>query len=107
MAVITQEYSTHMEKLASNWANRCKFEHPDPKKYTEYKGLGQNIAVSGGASFNVTNLMHRWYKEVFDYDFYENRCRNGKMCGHYTQVGDVDDDQSVKQDYFTLNKIII
>lgn len=75
-----------LEKLASQWVDRCKFEHPDPKIYTQYKGVGQNLAVTGGYQRDVLGMAARWHSEVNYYDYYSNWCTPGKMCGHYTQV---------------------
>ena len=75
-----------MEKLASDWVDQCKFEHPKAKLHPEYSGLGQNLAITGGSSRNVTQMVANWFKEVGDYDYDTNTCKERKQCGHYTQV---------------------
>lgn len=77
-----------LENLAIDWVKRCEFAHPDTGKFPQYKGTGQNIAVSGGTPRNVTNMATMWYNEVEYYDFATHTCQAGKMCGHYTQVSE-------------------
>ncbi len=73
-----------MEKLAIDWVAKCKFEHPNPDIYPAYKGIGQNLAISGGSTPAMVQLATGWYNEVKDYTYSSNTC--SKICGHYTQV---------------------
>ncbi|VDM18336.1 unnamed protein product [Hydatigera taeniaeformis] len=82
--MLLMEYSSELEALADRWASRCKFEHPDDRYYPEYKGLGQNIALVGGAKPSFTEAVCGWKDEVKDYDYFSGTC-NG-VCGHYTQM---------------------
>ena len=86
--IIVQDYSREMEELASKWVDKCLFEHPDPQRYPEYRGLGQNIALSGGSRRNVLRLIKGWHREERDYDYKRNSCKRGKICSNYTQVSD-------------------
>ena len=75
-----------LEKLASQWVDRCEFAHPDPKVHPQYSGSGQNLAVTGGSPRNVTQMAVMWYNEVAHYHYDTHTCDPGKVCGHYTQV---------------------
>ncbi len=76
-----------MEKLADEWVQKCKFEHPDVHTFPNYNGIGQNIAASFGAqSASYVGLAERWYKEVYNYTYSTNTCAEVNKCGHYTQV---------------------
>lgn len=72
--------------MADKWVKRCKYEHPNPQRNPEYKDLGQNLAISGGASQDIKRLPRGWAKEGQYYTYANNSCAAGKVCGHYTQV---------------------
>lgn len=96
-----------LEQLALEWAERCEFAHPDPEIYTQYGGIGQSIAVTGGVRLNVTKMASEWYNEVKDYDYTTNTCKEGKACGHYTQVRDMFEQNPQPHDIaITLTKTI-
>ena len=75
-----------LENLAIDWVKRCMFAHPDPKEFPQYRGIGQNLAITGGSHRSLTAMAARWYGEVEDYHYDTNSCNEGKLCGHYTQV---------------------
>ncbi len=77
-----------MERLARKWANRCKFEHPNRDKFPEYKGVGQNIAMSSGKP-TMDGLAAAWYNEVTNYNYKNNSCATKKVCGPYTQACEI------------------
>lgn len=39
-----------------------------------------------GDVINVTQAIYSWDDEKWDYDYETNTCKEGKVCGHYTQV---------------------
>ncbi len=80
-----KRWNYRLEGLAQKWADRCKFEHPDTSKFPDYKGVGQNIAMSSGKP-TMDGLAAAWYNEVKYYTYANNSCAPKKMCGHYTQV---------------------
>uniref|UniRef100_A0A5K3F1L3 SCP domain-containing protein n=1 Tax=Mesocestoides corti TaxID=53468 RepID=A0A5K3F1L3_MESCO len=77
-------YSKKMEDLARRWVERCEFKHPNPATDPQYKGIGQNLALTGGYTPNLTQMAQGWYDEIKNYDYEKNSC-NG-VCGHYTQM---------------------
>uniref|UniRef100_A0A5K3F1M9 SCP domain-containing protein n=1 Tax=Mesocestoides corti TaxID=53468 RepID=A0A5K3F1M9_MESCO len=77
-------YSYELERLAMQWVAQCRWEHPDPKIYTQYRGIGQNLALYGGYVPTFTKMAEGWYNEVANYTYYNNHCSH--VCGHYTQM---------------------
>ncbi|VDD76757.1 unnamed protein product [Mesocestoides corti] len=73
-----------MERLAYEWVRRCEFEHPDRNVHTQYKGIGQNLAIMTIGSPDWLRMAQGWYNEIKDYDYASDRCRG--VCGHYTQM---------------------
>ncbi|VDD81965.1 unnamed protein product, partial [Mesocestoides corti] len=80
----TRSYSYELERLAMQWVAQCRWEHPDPKIYTQYRGIGQNLALYGGYVPTFTKMAEGWYNEVANYTYYNNHCSH--VCGHYTQM---------------------
>uniref|UniRef100_A0A5K3FAF2 SCP domain-containing protein n=1 Tax=Mesocestoides corti TaxID=53468 RepID=A0A5K3FAF2_MESCO len=77
-------YSQQMEELAIKWVSRCKFEHPNPTTDPDYKGIGQNLALAGTYTPNMTRMAQGWYDEIKNYKYADNSCKG--VCGHYTQM---------------------
>ena len=38
-------------------------------------------------AYDYQQVVESWDAEKADYDFDDHKCAEGKMCGHYTQVG--------------------
>ena len=38
-------------------------------------------------AYDYQQVVESWDAEKADYDFDNHECAEGKMCGHYTQVG--------------------
>nr|VZI40299.1 unnamed protein product [Spirometra erinaceieuropaei] len=75
-----------MEILAAKWVEKCVFRHPDPRVDREYSGVGQNLAVLGGAkpADLYESSVSGWNREKAKYVYSTNQCSG--VCGHYTQV---------------------
>uniref|UniRef100_A0A5K3F1N4 SCP domain-containing protein n=1 Tax=Mesocestoides corti TaxID=53468 RepID=A0A5K3F1N4_MESCO len=82
--MMMMSYSMRMEELAKQWVANCKFEHPDPTKHPLYKGIGQNLALTGGYTPTLTRMAQGWYNERHNYTYANNSCT--AVCGHYTQM---------------------
>lgn len=90
LAVVAEEWATH---LAEN--NGCEMQHR-PRTGKDARPFGENIywasalQWSDGKSeiqdISPNRVVKSWADEVDDYDYHRNSCRNGKVCGHYTQV---------------------
>ncbi|VDD82724.1 unnamed protein product [Mesocestoides corti] len=77
-------YSMMMELLAVKWVDRCQFKHPNPSIDLEYRGFGQNLAISGGYKPSMTQMAQGWLNERNYYTYANNSCT--RVCGHYTQM---------------------
>ncbi|NTX10955.1 hypothetical protein HUA76_09175 [Myxococcus sp. CA056] len=74
-------WDTAAENVAKAYAAKCKFEHnPDRGSY------GENLTAATPNSMSTRNVVEGWSSEVKDYNYANNTCTSGKMCGHYTQV---------------------
>uniref|UniRef100_A0A5K3FQ23 SCP domain-containing protein n=1 Tax=Mesocestoides corti TaxID=53468 RepID=A0A5K3FQ23_MESCO len=82
--MMTFIYFLELERLAVDWVARCKYEHPDPKIYPQYSGIGQNLGITPEPLPGLTYPTHVWADEFFDYNFSNNLCK--RVCGHYTQM---------------------
>lgn len=90
-------YSTELEVSAQAWAdnlkktNRCKMRHSKGEgNYGENIYWASALAWSDGRKElqHVTpkQVVDGWGSEKADYDYTNNSCTPGKMCGHYTQM---------------------
>ncbi|VDD84330.1 unnamed protein product [Mesocestoides corti] len=73
-----------METLAMQWASQCRWEHPDRKRYTQYEGTGQNLALRNGPKQSFPQMATGWYNEAVNYTYHSRQCSH--VCGHYTQM---------------------
>ena len=75
-------WSEDAATVAQNWANQCKFAHnPDRGPY------GENLAAATPPDAETTTqAVESWVAESANYNYADNTCASGKVCGHYTQV---------------------
>ncbi|MDH5608729.1 MAG: CAP domain-containing protein [Cyclobacteriaceae bacterium] len=78
------EWSDELANSANKWAvslknDNCGFYHSK----TEY---GENLWSGTSGAFPVSEVVDSWADEQKDYNYEKNKCKTGKMCGHYTQV---------------------
>ncbi len=90
-------YSNDLEASAQAWANnlkqhnQCRMRHSEPGgKYGENLYWASALNWSDGRKeqqkITPAKVVDSWGSEKADYDYAGNRCKAGKMCGHYTQV---------------------
>jgi uncharacterized protein YkwD len=90
-------YSGELAASAQDWANhlrqsnQCKMRHSKPDgQYGENLYWASAIEWSDGKrelqQVNSKKVVDDWGNERADYDYKNNSCAKGKMCGHYTQV---------------------
>lgn len=77
-------WSDEVAKSAYDWAKKlkrdnCGFYHSD----SDY---GENLWMGTTGYYTVADVVESWCSEIEDYDYDKNKCKPGKMCGHYTQV---------------------
>ena len=80
--------SNILEQDAQNYANYLaqtgKFIH-DPTNHSHK--YGENLyASSRHTTPNLNSIIHKWYNEKQYYNYNNNKCQIGKICGHYTQI---------------------
>ncbi|MEP1034741.1 CAP domain-containing protein [Ekhidna sp.] len=79
------EWSDEMAELAADWAkqlkaNDCGWEHRPNNKF------GENLFKGTTGAFDAKYVVDAWASEKEDYNYNRNKCKPGKMCGHYTQI---------------------
>ncbi len=90
-------YSAALAASSQEWANqlkqenRCRMQHSKPDgKYGENLYWGSALEWSDGRrevqKVSPKKVVDDWASERADYDYKDNSCANGKVCGHYTQV---------------------
>jgi pathogenesis-related protein 1 len=90
-------YSPELAASAQKWAdhlkqsNQCKMQHSKPDaKYGENLYWASAIEWSDGRrelqTVSPKQVVDDWGNERADYNYKNNSCTKGKMCGHYTQV---------------------
>ncbi|GLT29033.1 hypothetical protein SLA2020_048470 [Shorea laevis] len=76
-----------LEKYARWWAGQrkadCKLQHSFPEN--DFK-LGENIFWGSGSDWKPGDAVSAWADEEKYYDYVTNSCKEGQMCGHYTQI---------------------
>jgi len=86
IAASAQEWANHLKQ-----SNQCKMQHSKPDgKYGENLYWASAIEWSDGKrelqKISPKKVVDSWGSEVSDYNYKDNSCAKGKMCGHYTQV---------------------
>ena len=89
-------YSSELAASAQDWANQLKKDNQCKMQHSSAKGYGENLYWASAVKWSdgrkeiqkVTpkRVVDSWGNEKADYDYASNRCKPGKMCGHYTQV---------------------
>ena len=78
-------WSNDLENSASNWAGKCTWQHSGTK------GLGENLyatskRVPDPSKYNAMDAVNSWGNEEQYYNYNDNKCEPGQVCGHYTQM---------------------
>lgn len=86
LAVSAQAWADNLKKT-----NQCKMRHSKPDgKYGENLYWASALSWSDGRKelqqVSPKQVVDSWSGEKADYDYANNSCAPGKMCGHYTQV---------------------
>jgi pathogenesis-related protein 1 len=90
-------YSAELEVSAQAWANNlmntnhCRMRHSKPDgRYGENLYWARAINWSDGRrelqQVSSAKPVDNWGSEIHDYNYENNSCKPGKMCGHYTQM---------------------
>ncbi|MDP3744304.1 MAG: CAP domain-containing protein [Methylotenera sp.] len=90
-------YSPTLATTAQVWAdhlktsNHCQMRHSQSEaQYGENLYWGSALSWSDGRNelqkVSSEQVVNHWGSEKADYDYTNNQCARGKMCGHYTQI---------------------
>ena len=88
----TMQWDNALEVIARDWSVQCQgttlLNHNDDRSSTYSESVGENIYGTSGqiVNTNLTSAIDLWFDEYKDYDYSSNKCKSGKVCGHYTQV---------------------
>ncbi|MBV6647658.1 MAG: pathogenesis-related family 1 protein [Cyclobacteriaceae bacterium] len=76
-------WSEEMAVEANKWAlelkKNCGFYHSKGK-------YGENLWKGTTGAYPTSYVVDAWGSEKADYKYKSNKCKTGKMCGHYTQI---------------------
>ncbi len=77
-------YSEELAEVAFTWAKElkkqgCAFKHSSVK-------YGENLFKGTVGYYTAADAIDAWGQEKEDYNYDKNKCKKGKMCGHYTQI---------------------
>ncbi|XP_078340482.1 uncharacterized protein LOC144627388 [Crassostrea virginica] len=76
--LMKMRYSQELASQAQAHADSCVMQH---------SGLAsENMFFSSGTTIDLSAAIYAWEKEKLDYDYDTDTCKEGKVCGHYTQV---------------------
>ena len=90
-------YSPALAETAQAWAdnlkrtNHCRMRHSESDgQYGENLYWASALEWSDGSNelqkLSPEDVVDSWGSEKADYDYASNRCKQGKTCGHYTQM---------------------
>lgn len=90
-------YSTELAASAQEWANHlkqdnhCRMQHSEPEgHYGENLFWASAVQWSDGRrelqKISPKTVVDDWGSERSNYNYRNNSCAKGEMCGHYTQL---------------------
>lgn len=74
------QWSSALAQLAQGWADQCNWRHSGAP------GLGENLYGRAPWAAVHTQAALSWASEFIHYNYANNSCAAGQMCGHYTQM---------------------
>jgi pathogenesis-related protein 1 len=77
-------WSAQLAAAAQDWANGCKRDDKDPKKFAHSKVPGEGENLAWGTGLSIKGAVDLWYSEISKYNFAVPVWSN--EVGHFTQV---------------------
>ncbi|XP_010539449.1 PREDICTED: pathogenesis-related protein PR-1-like [Tarenaya hassleriana] len=72
-----------LEGYATWWANQRRYDCALTHSTGPY---GENLFWGSGSDWTPAQAVQTWTVEGKFYNYYDNSCGGGEMCGHYTQI---------------------
>ncbi|HMO78438.1 MAG TPA: CAP domain-containing protein [Candidatus Paceibacterota bacterium] len=85
-------YSPSLAQSAQDWsdklqANNCDLKHDNNTPYGEnLYWESRSGSIKPGLGATPAAVVNDWASEVAHYNYNQNNCVPGKVCGHYTQI---------------------
>lgn len=87
--ILEMTWDHKLAAKSQEWADNCELAY-DPKGCTfSYDSVGQDIYASFHSEEVLRNAITSWGEEKKYYNYDNNSCTPGQICGHYTQVSDI------------------
>lgn len=83
--VPAMQWDEALERSARVYASQCTFTH-SALSNRPTTTTGENLAAGSGVRWDAVTIANTWLDEQFSYQCGANTCRNGRQCGHYTQI---------------------
>jgi pathogenesis-related protein 1 len=83
------KWNCALAKFSQDWAAKDTFEHSTQEqrdKIISGGSAGENLSVDSSSTATMAALNKGWIDEKAFYDYNNNSCAAGKVCGHYTQM---------------------
>ncbi|MCP4702865.1 MAG: hypothetical protein GY862_39295 [Gammaproteobacteria bacterium] len=83
------KWSKELAKYAQAWADQLKSKNCQMKHRSgasRSRAYGENLAWGSGFMLTAERAVNMWAGEIANYNYANNTCKPGKVCGHYTQV---------------------
>ena len=84
VSVPALEWSDKLAHAAQEWADLLIKE--GSFRHRPNSSWGQNLFEVSGGEYLPEQVVNGWVAEAQDYDVASNRCKQGRVCGHYTQI---------------------
>lgn len=78
-AMMPLKWDSNLQVVAGNYATKCTWVH-NP----QLVDTGENKYAS--AELDIRTAMEQWFMENLHYNYHNNSCEDGLMCGDYTQM---------------------
>ncbi|KAK9404433.1 peptidase inhibitor 16 [Crotalus adamanteus] len=78
--MLKMRWDSELETFAQNYSTQCTWEHNK-----ERGNRGENLFAMTGY-LDLERAVEDWYIEYQYYNYSTLACKEGEMCGHYTQV---------------------
>lgn len=76
-------WSDKLARAAEEWAETLIKDGTFRHSHSAY---GENLYAIDGGEYLPRQIVNGWAAESKDYDYSTNRCKEDRICGHYTQL---------------------